>query len=151
MAKKTTDPKKLMQEINELLGRATDIVKEKKKEVRLQVGCKNHPTIIIYRSGECKSCYEISHNLRNKKNAEKEPWISTDGKKKIYREDGTVADYHRFVVEQSLGRKLKREETVKFADGDKLNCSLSNLRLVCDTGVDLSTIICNSCGSLATQ
>lgn len=144
MAKRSLDASDLIKRAEQLLGKVQEDIKEKRSEVRKRAGCKNHPEKLIYRSGLCKSpCYEEYANLLNKKNAEREPWISTDGYKKIYREDGSIVGFHRFVVEQQLGRQLLRSEVVKFKDNDRLNCDIENLRLVTDEG-----IICMHCGEL---
>lgn len=37
---------------------------------------------------------------------------------------------HRYVMEQHLGRRLRRDEHVHHIDGDKTNNALSNLRLL---------------------
>lgn len=149
MAKKSKDINELLRNTRELLDSLGDKKKEVKKSVAQARGCKNHPNKLIYRKEFCKDCYSEYANLLNKKNAEKEPWLSTDGYMKIYREDGTIAQYHRWVVEQTLNRRLQRSEQVKFVDNDRTNCKLENLRLVCDDGIDLSTLICVNCGELA--
>lgn len=143
MAKKSLDVSELIKQAEKLLGKTKDTITEVRSEVRKRAGCKNHPEKLIYKNGLCTPCYEIYANLLNKKNAEKEPWISTDGYKKIYRDDGSIVGYHRFVMEQHLGRKLLRSETVKFKDLDPLNCAIENLRLTTSDGV-----ICIHCGGI---
>lgn len=44
--------------------------------------------------------------------------------------NGVKIDVHRFVMEQYLGRKLKRDEVVHHKDGDRANNYLSNLQLM---------------------
>ena len=43
--------------------------------------------------------------------------------------DGTWVYLHRYVVCLCLERELRRGERIIFEDGDKSNCSISNLRL----------------------
>lgn len=43
---------------------------------------------------------------------------------------GRRVRYHRFVMEQYLGRKLERNEVVHHIDGNKFNNDISNLRLL---------------------
>lgn len=52
-----------------------------------------------------------------------------DGYKNIRVAKGKYKREHRLVVEQSIGRQLKKEEIVHHIDGDKLNNQLDNLAL----------------------
>lgn len=74
-----------------------------------------------------------------------EPWVSTDGYVRCYDDDGKVKLFHRHVMEKFLGRPLTRRATIKFKDGDKTNCDISNLVLVTEDGIDLSKIVCPHC------
>lgn len=47
--------------------------------------------------------------------------------KKLKFKDGTTMDEHRYLMEQSLGRKLKTNEVVHHKDDDSRNNSLDNL------------------------
>lgn len=51
-------------------------------------------------------------------------------KYKTLKIDGKCIAEHRYVMEQHLGRKLRRNEVVHHIDGDKSNNSLSNLELM---------------------
>lgn len=139
-------------DINTLLSRAQNLLRateQKKKTVKKAVNkkrnetkfCTNHPHRIVYRGSLCEECDSNKRNLANKRNAEREPWESTDGYLKIYRDDGTIAQYHRFVIEKSIGRRLDRSEVVKFRDGNKLNCELDNLMLLSG-----ERMVCTHCG-----
>lgn len=44
--------------------------------------------------------------------------------------NGRKVDEHRYIIEQHIGRKLKRNEVVHHIDGNKLNNDLSNLQLM---------------------
>lgn len=56
----------------------------------------------------------------------------TDGQlyKRVKLSDGRVCLEHRYLIEQSLGRRLSRAEHVHHIDGDKSNNVLSNLELI---------------------
>ena len=88
---------------------------------------------------------ELLAKKKPKAKAKRPPWISTDGYMRSYSEDGTVKLHHRMVVENTIGRPLKRSEIVKFKDGNKTNCDPSNLILTSDLGIDLSTLTCPHC------
>jgi hypothetical protein len=97
---------------------------------------------------------QITRDERNKRRVKPvrdkktEPWASSDGYMRFYDENGKIVMYHRYVVAKFLGRELKRSETVKFKDGNKENCDLSNLVLVTDEALDLSKIQCPNCHSV---
>lgn len=44
--------------------------------------------------------------------------------------NGKKMDEHRYVMEQHLGRKLRRDEVVHHKDGDKRNNKIENLELI---------------------
>lgn len=130
MAKKKLDLSKLMKEVEFLLDLTKEVKTEVRREIRKNRGCDNHPDVIIYKGTLCVECDSELRNLRNKKNADREPWISTDGYKRIYAEDGSVKLYHRYVVEDYLNRPLRKEEKVAFIDKDKSNCLIENLAIL---------------------
>jgi len=47
----------------------------------------------------------------------------------VRREDGTYVSKHRYIIEQSIDRRLKTEETVHHKDLDKENNDVENLHL----------------------
>ena len=51
-------------------------------------------------------------------------------KYKAKRVNGKKVDEHRFIMEQLIGRKLKRTEVVHHIDGDKSNNNINNLQLM---------------------
>lgn len=46
------------------------------------------------------------------------------------RHNGKSYKYHRYLMEQKLGRELLEEEVVHHIDGDKLNNNINNLELM---------------------
>jgi len=60
----------------------------------------------------------------------KHSWIDANGYPTMSTGKQTQKSVHRFVVEQALGRKLKRTEVVHHIDGNKLNNKRNNL-VVC--------------------
>jgi hypothetical protein len=54
--------------------------------------------------------------------------VNREGYRRI-RVNGKSVSEHRYVMEQHLGRKLLRTESVHHRDGDKLNNDISNLEL----------------------
>ena len=44
--------------------------------------------------------------------------------------DGNKRDYHRWIMEQELGRELRQDEVVHHIDGDKRNNDVSNLQVM---------------------
>ena len=55
--------------------------------------------------------------------------VSTSGYRRIWI-NGESCLEHRYVLEQSIGRKLSSKEVVHHRDGNKLNNELSNLELM---------------------
>lgn len=55
-------------------------------------------------------------------------WLGKEESRKYGREDGYVAE-HRKIMQDKIGRKLKRGEIIHHIDGDRLNNSPSNLYL----------------------
>lgn len=51
-----------------------------------------------------------------------------NGYEQIKTEDGWIG-LHVHVMQEHLGRKLGKSERVRFIDGDRKNCSLSNLEV----------------------
>lgn len=51
-------------------------------------------------------------------------------KYKAIKVNGVKYDEHRYIMEQHLGRKLKRDEVVHHKDGNKRNNDLSNLEVM---------------------
>lgn len=79
----------------------------------------------------------------NSKRYEGKIWESTNGYMYTYDANLDPKPLHRVTVEKLLGRALRRDEKVGFADGNKLNCEPSNLTLL--TPVSLTEITCSSC------
>lgn len=73
--------------------------------------------------------------------------IGPKGYRRITTPDGRRMDEHRYVMEQKLGRRLLRHETVHHIDGNKTNNDAENLQLrvgMHGHGVEYS---CGDCGS----
>ena len=51
-------------------------------------------------------------------------------KYKAIKINGVKHDYHRWIMEQKLGRKLKRNEVVHHLDGDSKNNDIDNLSVM---------------------
>ena len=73
-------------------------------------------------------------------------WQSTNGRMYIYVNNRPKL-LHRHTTEQIIGRVLRRDEIVKFKDGNPLNCSPENLLLMSDIGIDLASLRCGNCGN----
>ena len=62
------------------------------------------------------------------------PYTRKDGRKHVvvYREDGvkTTISYPKYLMEQHLGRKLNKNETVDHVDRDFTNDALDNLQIL---------------------
>lgn len=56
--------------------------------------------------------------------------VGKDGYKYIWWADGTGTKEHIYIMEQSIGRKLRKDECVHHIDGNRQNNDLSNLRLM---------------------
>lgn len=88
-------------------------------------------------SGEtfCSKC-AVSKSNQNRKGNGKDYYISGDGYKMVRTGDKqngigwrAYSKEHKVVIEQYIGRKLKKGEVVHHIDGNKLNNNLSNLFL----------------------
>lgn len=51
-------------------------------------------------------------------------------KYKAIKADGTKHDYHRWLMEQEIGRKLDRQEVVHHINGNPLDNDIGNLRIM---------------------
>ena len=51
-------------------------------------------------------------------------------KYKAIKVDGIKYDYHRWLMEQTIGRKLNSDEFVHHIDGNKLNNDINNLEII---------------------
>ena len=51
-------------------------------------------------------------------------------KYKAIKIDGVKHDYHRWLMEQELGRKLESDEVVHHIDGNKQNNDITNLKVI---------------------
>jgi len=56
-----------------------------------------------------------------------DPYAFRGGRKESF---GRRVRYHRYVMEQHLGRKLEKSEVVHHVDGNKFNNDISNLKLL---------------------
>lgn len=54
---------------------------------------------------------------------------TSNGYVKLYLSNGKVVEEHRFIIEQNIGRKLKRTEEVHHIDKNRQNNTLSNLEI----------------------
>ncbi|KKN31726.1 hypothetical protein LCGC14_0821110 [marine sediment metagenome] len=67
----------------------------------------------------------------------------------VIRVDGHYVAEHRYVMEQMLGRKLRKGEMVHHKDGNKTNNAPQNLEVWMNThsfGIRASDLICPHCG-----
>ena len=76
-------------------------------------------------------------------------WESTNGYLYTYDEQLSPRPLHRVVVERVIGRPLRSDEKVGFADGNKLNCEPGNLTLL--TPTPLSDLVCRLCSAKLIQ
>lgn len=51
-------------------------------------------------------------------------------KYKAIKVNGIKHDYHRWIMEQTIGRKLNSDEIVHHIDGDKTNNDINNLEII---------------------
>lgn len=58
------------------------------------------------------------------------PTKNRQGYEMVWFTDGSGEKYHRFLMEQQLGRKLKSDEIVHHKDGDRSNNDLDNLEIM---------------------
>lgn len=141
MAKRNKKPG--LADIGALLAETDKLLYKKKAEVRLRKPCAKCGSIPIHAAELCRKCFYSEREAREKARVGK-VWISTDGYKRVYNDDGKIQLYHRYVVEQFIGRPLRRDEPVKFKDGDTTNCDIDNLLF--GGFVDLSLLVCPNCG-----
>lgn len=61
---------------------------------------------------------------------------------------GVYVQKHRLIMEEHLGRKLKKGERVYFKDGDKQNFDIDNLeiRFMPTHGIKIEDLECPHCG-----
>lgn len=59
--------------------------------------------------------------------------------------------YARYLMEQHIGRNLTRDERIKFIDGDKTNCDISNLKIVKYHKGIFKEFVCPICGENFTK
>jgi len=131
--------------IRYLLEKTDILLKKVKKEARKEKekrGCEACGSPLVYALGLCRDHY---YSDRDKREAARlgKIWQSTDGLYRIYNDEGKVQLYHRYLMEQELGRKLNRSEVVKHIDRNKTNNTISNLAIV---GVSLEKLECPHCG-----
>lgn len=132
---KFADIQKLMQEADKLLK------KKKEVEKRRCSVCKKNPST---HGKLCTLCFREDRKTKEALQLGKR-WFSTDGYERIYvRKDGKIVPklYHRYLVEQCLGRELGRNEKVSWKDNDCTNNSLDNLQLVSDLAINM---VCPHC------
>lgn len=71
---------------------------------------------------DCAYAYKREH--------ERVATIGADGYKRVWFADGSEEKEHRFIIEQRIGRKLKRDEVVHHIDGNRANNDISNLAIM---------------------
>jgi len=121
MAKKVKSFAQIMEEAKELTKNIKQVQKIAAQKTK---GCKNHADVM---RGLCKPCYEIDTNTTLEAKLAKEPWISTNGYKYCYDENGEPELYHRRVARDFLGRDLFEGERIAFLNKDKSDCRPENL------------------------
>lgn len=102
-----------------------------------------HKSTIVDKNYKCQNCNSIFFNKgRNKKfcsyecfcefrrNKPKIAKLSKDGYKRIWLTDGSCIKEHDYVMEQHIGRKLKKDECVHHIDGNRSNNDIKNLMLM---------------------
>lgn len=57
----------------------------------------------------------------------RKPTLGANGYKYVWFSDGSGEREHRFIMEQTIGRKLNRDEIVHHLDGNRSNNDISNL------------------------
>lgn len=77
----------------------------------------------------CKSCVKLRKTHSSLSQVPGYELKFPNGTIGIRQENGTVKGKHRVVMEQVLGRSLKRNEFVGFKDNDPSNCDPNNLSL----------------------
>lgn len=94
---------------------------------------------------ETLSEYKRNNNYARKRYAEKEK--NSDGYV-VFLVDGEYVSEHRYVMEQMIGRNLKKGESVHHKDGNRANNNPVNLELWLTPqiyGVRASDMICPHC------
>jgi len=86
-----------------------------------------------FKKGEGKYCSKTCYGISLQEDGNR-AWIDGRSKKrnpyKVKWKDGRKQKEHRIIMEESLGRKLSKDEIVHHIDGDKRNNKKSNLRIL---------------------
>lgn len=76
--------------------------------------------------GKRRRCYSCEWALKWKP----KPWLEKSGYLKVRLQGGRKLNYHRWIMEQQIGRTLKRTEIVHHRNENKLDNSMENLEIM---------------------
>lgn len=143
MAKKPN----LAGDINYLLEKTELLLKKSKTELKKKAPCKIEGCLkpVSYR-GLCIEHLEEDKANRGAASIGRR-WISTNGYEYVYNEEMKPVLYHRYRMEQILGRSLQEHEVVKHLDGSRANNEDSNLVLTTKAGINLLELECPHCSN----
>lgn len=101
------------------------LASRKPQQIRKCLQCGN--AFVVNPKHKDKKFCHVQCACTHKRERERIATLGADGYKRVWFSDGSGETEHRFLMEQHLGRKLKRNEVVHHIDGDRTNNALSNL------------------------